>query len=72
MNNGSSKGRLLAVGDIHGCLSTLRKLLQLVDPQDNDHFVFGSVCLNCVKMNAPPFFLSLDNSLKRYRGQRSA
>lgn len=40
MNSGSSKGRLLAVGDIHGCLSSLQKLLQLVDPQDNDHFVF--------------------------------
>jgi serine/threonine protein phosphatase 1 len=33
-------GRLIAVGDIHGCLQQLRALLQLVGPSADDQIVF--------------------------------
>jgi len=33
-------GRLLAIGDIHGCRKALRALLQLVEPQEDDTIVF--------------------------------
>lgn len=33
-------GRLLAVGDIHGCLEALKTLLERVAPQDEDQVVF--------------------------------
>jgi serine/threonine protein phosphatase 1 len=36
----SEKGRLLAVGDIHGCLEQLKCLMARVRPRDNDQFVF--------------------------------
>jgi serine/threonine protein phosphatase 1 len=32
--------RLLAIGDIHGCLDPLRRLLETVAPQAGDQFVF--------------------------------
>jgi len=33
-------GRLLAVGDIHGCIEKLEVLIKVVSPQDNDTVVF--------------------------------
>lgn len=36
----SRKGRLLAVGDIHGCLAQLKALLAKVAPVDGDRLVF--------------------------------
>jgi serine/threonine protein phosphatase 1 len=36
----SHEGRLLAVGDIHGCLEQLKCLMTRVRPRDNDQFVF--------------------------------
>ncbi len=36
----SAGGRLLAVGDIHGCLDRLRRLMARVEPQISDRVVF--------------------------------
>ncbi len=36
----ASRGRLLAVGDIHGCLDHLQRLLDRVEPQADDQVVF--------------------------------
>jgi diadenosine tetraphosphatase ApaH/serine/threonine PP2A family protein phosphatase len=36
----SDEGRLLAVGDIHGCLDQLRCLISRVRPREKDQFVF--------------------------------
>lgn len=36
----SSAGRLLAIGDVHGCSSALDSLLELVAPQEDDTLVF--------------------------------
>ena len=36
----TSQGRLLAVGDIHGCLEQLKCLISRVKPRENDQFVF--------------------------------
>ena len=33
-------GRLIAIGDIHGCANTLRVILKDIDPQSEDSFVF--------------------------------
>jgi len=35
-----NKGRLIAIGDVHGCLDELESLLDLVHPEDEDHVVF--------------------------------
>lgn len=35
-----SQGRLLAVGDIHGCLEQIQCLMSRVRPQDNDQVIF--------------------------------
>jgi serine/threonine protein phosphatase 1 len=39
-NKGDSPPRLLAVGDIHGCLEPLRRLLHLIQPKTQDTLVF--------------------------------
>lgn len=36
----AGQGRLLAIGDIHGCLGQLEFLLDRVAPRDDDEFVF--------------------------------
>ena len=36
----TSQGRLLAVGDVHGCLEQLKCLISRVKPRENDQFVF--------------------------------
>jgi serine/threonine protein phosphatase 1 len=36
----SNEGRLIAIGDIHGCISPLRVILKSIDPQPDDVFVF--------------------------------
>lgn len=40
MDSSESTGRLLAVGDIHGCLEQLHSLLRQVQPQPEDQLVF--------------------------------
>lgn len=35
-----TKGRLIALGDIHGCLNSLKLLIAKIDPQEDDRFVF--------------------------------
>jgi serine/threonine protein phosphatase 1 len=39
-NAGQEEGRLLAVGDIHGCLDHLQRLLARVEPTQADRLVF--------------------------------
>jgi serine/threonine protein phosphatase 1 len=39
-DEGPSRGRLLAVGDIHGCLGALQCLISRVGPRADDQFVF--------------------------------
>jgi len=36
----SSDGRLIAIGDVHGCGLALDALLQAIEPATSDHFVF--------------------------------
>jgi serine/threonine protein phosphatase 1 len=36
----AGRGRLLAVGDVHGCLDHLRRLIARVEPTDDDQLVF--------------------------------
>lgn len=36
----ANTGRLIAVGDIHGCVKYLRLILESIDPQPDDVFVF--------------------------------
>lgn len=36
----SETRRIIAVGDIHGCLFSLKKLIEKVSPEDNDQLVF--------------------------------
>lgn len=39
-NDGRKIERLIAVGDIHGCLDKLVRLMDLVQPSEHDQFVF--------------------------------
>ena len=41
-----NSGRLLCLGDIHGCASILRVILKDIDPQPDDHFVFLGDLIN--------------------------
>lgn len=40
MNIEQTEGRLIAIGDIHGCLDKLKIILEAIDPQKDDTFVF--------------------------------
>lgn len=41
-----STGRLIAIGDIHGCANILRVILRDIDPQPEDTFVFLGDLIN--------------------------
>lgn len=36
----SEKSRIIAVGDVHGCISTLKRLITTIKPGKSDQFVF--------------------------------
>ncbi len=39
-NHLTENKRILAIGDIHGCLHSLQRLLELLEPQETDQLVF--------------------------------
>ena len=32
--------RIIAIGDIHGCIASLKRLIEMIDPEPNDQLVF--------------------------------
>jgi len=36
----SEEHRIIAIGDIHGCINTLRALIEKINPRPDDQFVF--------------------------------
>ncbi len=32
--------RIIAIGDVHGCLFSLKKLIELIEPENDDQLVF--------------------------------
>lgn len=39
-------GRIIIIGDVHGCARELQELLDMLDPQPDDHFLFAGDLIN--------------------------